>query len=120
MDYPGRLYIAATLLPLASFVILLLAGAVRAAARPLRNTPLGGSIFQTLGGDTPHRIGAYIATSAIGLAFVCSLAGSIFFFQEHERAHHPSAHAAAAEHGSTSGEADHSSATEARWSENVV
>src|SRR5438132_1047683 len=86
MDYPGRLYVAATLLPIASFVILLLAGAVRAAARPYRHTPLGASIYRAMGGDTPLRTGAFIATSAIGLAFVCSLVGFVFFLQDH---HHP-------------------------------
>jgi NADH-quinone oxidoreductase subunit L len=120
MDYPGRLYVAATFLPLASFVILLLAGALRAAARPLRNTPLGRSIFDALGGDIPGRTGAYIATSAIGLAFICSLVGFIFFLSDHERGHGPLAHAAVAEHGTAGAEPDHSSATEARWSENVV
>jgi len=79
MEHPGLLYVAATLLPLASFVTLLLAGAVRAAARPLRETPLGGALYQALGGDAPQRIGAFIATSAIGLAFVLSVIGFILF-----------------------------------------
>ena len=55
MEHPGLLYVAATLLPLASFVLLLLAGALRLAARPYRDTPLGSALFQMLGGDRPNR-----------------------------------------------------------------
>jgi NADH-quinone oxidoreductase subunit L len=83
MEHPGRLYVAATLLPLASFFILLLAGALRAAVRPVRDNPLAGAIFRALGGDTPHRAGAFIATSAISLAFVLSLVGFVFFAQDY-------------------------------------
>ena len=60
-------------------MLLLLAGALRLAARAYRDTPLGSALFQMLGGDRPQRAGAYIATSAIGLAFVLSLIGFILF-----------------------------------------
>ena len=121
MDYPGRLYVAATLLPLASFVILLLAGALRAAVRPLRTSPLAASIYHALGGDTPHRTGAFIATTAIALAFVASLAGFVFFLQDFSLGHHPAAHSAP--HTEAGGyqaasEGEHAAADpEARWSE---
>jgi NADH-quinone oxidoreductase subunit L len=116
MEHPGRLYVAATLLPLASFVVLLLAGAVRAIARPRRETPLGGTLYRWLGGDTPQRSGAYIATAAIGLAFVLSLAGFILFMGEHERP--------AAEHGTEHAAAGHQEPNPApvedpRWAENT-
>ena len=56
MENPGLLYVAATLLPLASFVLLLVAGGLRLAARPYRDTPgFGASLYQTLGGDRPQR-----------------------------------------------------------------
>jgi NADH-quinone oxidoreductase subunit L len=122
MEYPGRLYVAATLLPLASFVILLLAGAVRAAARPHRQSPFGAAIFQAFGGDTPGRIGAFIATAAIGLAFVCSLVGCIFFLEDHPLHHPPpsATYSPASAHGDRAGAEHSSSAGEARWSESIV
>src|SRR5437899_126372 len=94
--HPGLLYVVATLLPLASFVLLLLAGAVRAAARPLRDTELGGSLFRLLGGDTPSRTGAYIATGAIGGAFLFSLIGFVLFVRDHAHEHGPPAEKAPA------------------------
>jgi NADH-quinone oxidoreductase subunit L len=94
----GQLYVAATLLPLASFVLLLLAGAVRAAARPYRDSGLGAAIYNALGGGRPTRAGAYIATGAIGLAFVLSLIGYLLFLQDevHGAGHPATAHAAGA------------------------
>ena len=85
--HPGLWYVVATLLPLASFVLLLLAGALRAAVRPVRDTGLGGSLFQMLGGDTPIRAGAYVATGAIAGAFLCSLVGCVLFLQDHAHGH---------------------------------
>jgi NADH-quinone oxidoreductase subunit L len=82
-EHPGLLFVAATLLPLASFVLLLLAGAVRWAARPHRDTPLGGAIYSALGGDVPARWPAYVATGAIAGAFVLSVVGFVYFLQHH-------------------------------------
>jgi NADH-quinone oxidoreductase subunit L len=82
MEHPGLLYVAATLLPLASFTLLLLAGGLRLAVGPYRDTALGASLYRMLGGDTPHRAGAFIATGAIGLAFVLSLIGFVLFSQQ--------------------------------------
>src|SRR5262245_21764472 len=84
---PGLLYVVATLLPLAAFALLLLAGMVRMAVRARRDdSPLCASIYDALGGDTPRKWPAFVATGAIGLAFVCSLIGFIAFQQtEHER-----------------------------------
>jgi NADH-quinone oxidoreductase subunit L len=82
MNHPGLLYVAATLLPLASFVLLLLAGALRAAVRPARESGLGGAVYRMLGGDVPGRTGAYIATGAMGLAFVLSAIGFTLFLQD--------------------------------------
>jgi NADH-quinone oxidoreductase subunit L len=70
---PGLLYVAATLLPLLSFTILLLCGAVRW---------LPG---QTAG-RTPARWPAYVATAAIALSCVLSVTGFVLYASEH--AHH--------------------------------
>jgi NADH-quinone oxidoreductase subunit L len=79
---PELFYVVATLLPLASFFLLLMMGGIRFFARAYRNTPLGRTIFEVLGGDTPRKIGAFIATGAMGLAFILSLAGMIAFGSE--------------------------------------
>ena len=72
-DRPGLIYVVATLLPLLSFVVLLVAGGVRNFLRFGRG-PAG----------LPGRIGAHVATAAIALAFVCSLIGFIGYHTEHE------------------------------------
>jgi NADH-quinone oxidoreductase subunit L len=96
MQHPGQLYVAATLLPLASFVLLLMAGAIRAAARPARETAVGAALYTALGGDRPARAGAYVATGAMALAFVLSVIGFVLFLQSesHRPGHQASAHAA--------------------------
>src|SRR5262249_54109891 len=40
---------------------------------------LDGTLFRVLGGDQPGKFAAYVATGAIGLAFLCCLAGGIQF-----------------------------------------
>jgi NADH-quinone oxidoreductase subunit L len=72
-ERPGLIYVVATLLPLASFLLLLLAGGVRNYLR-FGQGPAG----------LPGRIGAYVATAAIALAFICSLAGFLQYHGEHE------------------------------------
>ncbi len=78
-EKPGLLFVAATLLPLVSFLLILLAAAAWAAVRPHRDTPLGGSLYNLLGGDRRGRTAAYVATGAIALAFVLCLIGFIEF-----------------------------------------
>src|SRR5215813_627421 len=88
MDFaskPGLLFVVATLLPLASFVVLLLTFALRSAVRSAPEGSLGERIYQALGGDTPQRWPAWVATGAIGLAFVCSLAGFVWYLSEAPR-----------------------------------
>ncbi len=80
---PGFLFVIATLLPLASFVLLLLAGGLRNALRSCREESLGHNLYTMLGGDIPPRWPAYIATGAIALAFVLCLAGFITYTTEH-------------------------------------
>lgn len=97
-DQPGMLFVAATLLPLASFVVLLLLGATRWALRPYaKDNPSVDAVFQMLGGSVPGPGPAYVATAAIALSFVCSLAGFVLFLHDtHEM--HELAHKLHAEH----------------------
>jgi len=76
---PGLLYVVATLLPLASFVLLLLGGAIRCFVRKSPEESAGATIYQMLGGDRPTRAGAYVATGSIGLSFVLCLIGFIIY-----------------------------------------
>jgi len=76
-EHPGLIYVVATLLPLVSFLLLLLAGGVRAFCRARQDNAICAGIYRAMGGDQPSKIGAYIATGAIGLAFVCCLIGFI-------------------------------------------
>jgi NADH-quinone oxidoreductase subunit L len=94
--HPGLLFVAATLLPLAAFLILLLAGGLRAFLRPRPGEAPGG-LYELLGGDRPVRAGAYIATGAIGAAFFLCLVGFILFSRDYN-ATFPHEHAALAEH----------------------
>jgi NADH-quinone oxidoreductase subunit L len=91
-EHPGLLYVVATLLPLVSFLVLLLAGGLKWLLRSAGDTGPGASLYRLLGGDTPSRAGAYVATGAIGLAFVLSVTGAVWFLQEN-------AHQPGAEHG---------------------
>src|SRR3954453_9849922 len=82
---PSLLFVYATLLPLASFVLVLVAFAVRTALRSSKPGTTGERLYQAMGGDTPWRWPAWAATGAIGLAFVCSFAGFIWFLDDHHR-----------------------------------
>jgi NADH-quinone oxidoreductase subunit L len=81
---PGHLYVVATLLPLASFVVLLLAGAVRWLLRSYRQSNWAAGLYHALGGDNPQRGPAYIATAAIAGAFILSLIGFVRFAQDQD------------------------------------
>src|SRR5262249_46607232 len=86
-EHPGVLYVAATLLPLGSFVVILLAGWLRGSLKAVRETPLGETLYQALGGDTPGRIPAYVATGAMGLAFLLSVVGFFLFLPDQSAVH---------------------------------
>src|SRR6266851_1326799 len=79
-EHPGLWFVAATLMPAASFVVLLLAGGLRWALRSVRETVAGRPIYRLLWSDQPVRIDAYVATGAMALAFLYSLIGAIQFF----------------------------------------
>lgn len=72
---PGLYFVAATLLPLLSFLLLFLAAGIRWAMRPKQE-------------ETPSRIPAYIATGAIGLAFVLCLIGFFKHKSDEKKLHH--------------------------------
>jgi NADH-quinone oxidoreductase subunit L len=85
---PGVLFVIATLLPLASFLLVLLGFGFWCVFRPYRETEYGGVLYHLFGGDTPGRTPAYIALAAIFLAFLCSAAGFSLYttgFYQHER-----------------------------------
>src|SRR5262249_61693999 len=81
--HPGLLFVIATLLPLASFVLLLLAGGLRNAVRRAPEGSFGATLYRALGGPTPGRGAAYVATGAIALACVCSVIGFVWFTTSH-------------------------------------
>ncbi len=83
-DHPGMLFVVATLLPIASFLLLLLAGAMRTYLRRHRGQPLADAVSHMLGGETPGRGPAYVAPGAIGLACVCSVIGFVTYLGERE------------------------------------
>jgi NADH-quinone oxidoreductase subunit L len=87
-DHPGLYFVWATLLPLASFVFLLLASAVRAFVRPYKES--GGEVV------TPPRWPSFVATAAIAGAFVLCLVGAIVFFGERGTDHQGGEHAVSA------------------------
>ncbi len=78
--HPGWLFVTATLLPLLSFVLILLASGAWALLRRYRDDqPWVEQAYRLFGGDKGGRTAAYVATAAIGLAFVLSLVGFILF-----------------------------------------
>jgi NADH-quinone oxidoreductase subunit L len=86
MDFankPGQLFVLATLVPLASFLLLLICFGIRSALRSSKEGTAGASIYEMLGGDTPARWPAYLATLAIGLACVCSVMGFVQYLSDH-------------------------------------
>jgi len=81
--HPGRLYVAATLLPLAAFALLLLAGGLRALCRPSRQSPgLASSLYWLCGGDRPLKSGAYFATICMAGAAALAIGGLVHFLKD--------------------------------------
>jgi NADH-quinone oxidoreductase subunit L len=78
--HPGGLFVAATLLPLLSFVLILLASGAWALFRRYRDDhPFAEQLYNLCGGDKGGRTAAYVATAAIGAAFALSLTGFCLF-----------------------------------------
>jgi NADH-quinone oxidoreductase subunit L len=90
-EHPGHLYVLATLLPMAAFLLILLGKALRTALWSHRQSGgAGEALYRLLGGDKPSPVAAYLATAAIAGAFVLSLISFILFSQDHagQGAHH--------------------------------
>src|SRR5204863_261175 len=80
---PGRLYVVATLLPLAAFVLLLVAGGARNLCRPYRHgRGTAASVYWLLGGDKPLKTGAYFATIFMAIAAAFAVAGLVLFLTD--------------------------------------
>src|SRR3954468_2341095 len=98
---PGLLYVAATLVPLAAFVINLLLGFLPFLGRRYRDQGWSDSLYWLMGGDKPGRGGAFLSTGAIGLSCLISVYALGLFLPDHPvSVHEPEHHAAhAGEHG---------------------
>jgi NADH-quinone oxidoreductase subunit L len=83
LQQPGWFFVAATLAPLVSFVLCLLASAVWSAVRPYRDSDYGALVYNLFGGDKPGPTKAYVALGAIVLAFLFSLAGFVIFLHDY-------------------------------------
>jgi NADH-quinone oxidoreductase subunit L len=83
LEVPGRLYVVATLLPLAGFALLLLAGTVRNLCRPFRQVGgFGSSVYWLLGGDRPLKTGAYFVTGLMAVAAALGVLGLVWFLND--------------------------------------
>lgn len=101
--YPGRVYVIATLLPLLSFLVLLLANGLRSWLRkfydPDENN-LATNLYNFLGGDKQNKVFAWIGTATMGLAFCLCLYGFIQLQIDHaSHGAHGGEHAAAHHEG---------------------
>ena len=85
--HPGYLFVVATLLPLASFLLIFLVSGLWCMFRRYRSPALEGA-YQLVGGDKPGVIAPLVALGAIALAFVASLTGFILFQAEQHHYHH--------------------------------
>jgi NADH-quinone oxidoreductase subunit L len=83
-ERPGLLFVAATLLPLASFLIVLLSFGLWALFRPYREErDARAALYNLFGGDTPGRLPAFIALGAIATAFLFSATGAVRYLVDH-------------------------------------
>lgn len=82
-DQPALLFVAATLMPLASFVILLLAGGLRNFLRAYKNSEPWGSLFNLLGGEVTGRGPAFVGLASIVIAFFLSFSGTCLYLGEY-------------------------------------
>jgi NADH-quinone oxidoreductase subunit L len=105
--HPGHLYVVATLLPLLSFVLLLLWNGLRSWLRRQPSYDQESNNFVThfynlLGGDRQDRRGAWVATGAIFLSFCLSAVGFGMYLVQSAESHHD----AAAEHAAKDDESE--------------
>jgi NADH-quinone oxidoreductase subunit L len=81
---PGLLFVWATLLPLASFTILLLLGALRNWLRAFRHSPAWGPAYEGLSVTVGGRGGFLVGFAAIVLAFFLSFSGFCLYLGEQQ------------------------------------
>jgi len=82
---PGRLYVVATLLPLAACALLLVGGCLRGVCRPYRETnSFARFVFYFLGGHRPLRSGACLATAIMALSAGLAIFGLVRFPDEYQ------------------------------------
>lgn len=81
-EQPGLLFVAATLVPLAAFTLLLLAGGLRNFLRQYKHSEPWGRIFQLLGGEVAGRGAAYVGLAGIVIAFFLSFSGACLYLGE--------------------------------------
>src|SRR6187549_4194472 len=82
-EHPYLFFVIATLLPLASFVFMLLVGGVRNFVRARRKDASADAVYHAMGGDAPGKAPAYLGMAAIFLAFCCSAFGYVHFVLDH-------------------------------------
>jgi NADH-quinone oxidoreductase subunit L len=78
-EQPGLLFVAAALLPLAAFALLLLAACAAALLRPYREADAVAPAYRLLGGDAPGRTPAYVALAAAAGSLLLALSGAALF-----------------------------------------
>ncbi|HZY87675.1 MAG TPA: proton-conducting transporter membrane subunit, partial [Gemmataceae bacterium] len=81
-EKPGLFFVAATLLPLVSFLLILLSKFVWGVLRPYRDNPAVTPAYNLFGGDVGGRTSAYVALAAIAGSFVLSLTGFVLFTRD--------------------------------------
>lgn len=77
-ETPGYWFVLATILPLVSFVVLLLASGIWSMARRYGHD----KVVDALGSPFASRFASWIAFGAIGLAFICSVIGFVQYLGE--------------------------------------
>jgi NADH-quinone oxidoreductase subunit L len=86
--HPGLYFVAATLLPLASFLLILLFCGVWAVVRRYETTWKGGeAFFQVLDAPAARKAPAYVAVAAIAGSFLLSLTGFVIYNTNLARTH---------------------------------
>jgi proton-translocating NADH-quinone oxidoreductase chain L len=82
-DHPGRLYVVATLLPLAAATLLLLVGFFRNLARAGKETnPFAARAFAVLGGDKPTRLAGDVALFSLAISAALAVGGLVWFLND--------------------------------------
>ncbi len=86
---PGRIFVVATLLPLVVALLMVAVGTIRSTVKPYRNgSRCCAFLFGYLGGDSPLRAGAYIATGTIFSSAILAVMGLVNFFNWHDHPEH--------------------------------